>query len=91
MAVSPNMLSSQFIDEVDHYEKLIDKILIKKTLSPGSSISLDVPTSMTHQHFKIIRERYMSAGWCNVIWHSDQRDGDYLSFVMTNKSAQNNW
>jgi hypothetical protein len=89
MAISPNMLNSQFLEEVDHYEDLIDKILIRKTLSPGSSISIDVPTSMTHPHFKIIRERYISAGWGNVIWHSDQRDGDYLSFIMINKTREN--
>ena len=80
MAISPHHLNKLFLDEVKHFEDVIDKNLSSKSISKGSSISIDVPSGMSGTHFELLTTRYLSAGWTEVKWESDQREGSWLSF-----------
>jgi hypothetical protein len=79
-AVAPQALEKIFENEVDEFEKLIDKWLHTQKLYKGESVTLGMPSNMRSNHVKVIRERYVKAGWSDVTYHSDQRDGDYLTF-----------
>lgn len=80
MAISPQELNEAFLEEVKGLEENIDRLLSKKSIAKGGSISLDVPSGMTNKHFEILKARYLSAGWTGVKWESDQREGSWLSF-----------
>lgn len=80
MAISPNQLNENFMFEVDGFEKRIDSSLASKRVSPGSSVSIDTPTGMSRDHFNILKERYIKAGWEDVTSNHDQREGSWLSF-----------
>lgn len=80
MALGPQQLGNAFIEEVDALEKVIDGILKSKKLVPNSQISIIPPPGVTFAHFQILKERYVSAGWGNVKWHDDQREGTRMIF-----------
>ena len=80
MAISPQQLNEAFLNEVKNFEDRIDKALSSKSISKGSSISMDIPSGMSGKHFEILKNRYISAGWTDVKWESDQREGSWLSF-----------
>jgi hypothetical protein len=80
MAVSPSQLNQAFIHEVDVFESRLDEALAKKTIAKGGSIILDKPSGLTQQHFNILKTRYLSAGWSDVKWEFDQREGEWLTF-----------
>lgn len=80
MAISPHHLNKLFLDEVKHFEDVIDKNLSSKSIEKGGSISLDRPSGMSHKHFELLKTRYISAGWTDVKWESDQREGSWISF-----------
>jgi hypothetical protein len=80
MAISPNHLNENFMNEVDGFERRIDTILASKRIAPGGYVSVDCPTGMSHQHFAILKERYIKAGWFEVTMNSDQREGTWLTF-----------
>jgi hypothetical protein len=81
MAVSPQTLRKNFSDEVDAFEKILDSILIERKLNLGNNISISVPDNMTYSHFQEIKTRYERVGWSSLSWHSDQRDGETITFV----------
>jgi hypothetical protein len=81
MAISPRQLNEEFMHEVDLFESLLDEILAKKTITKGGRIVTGRPSGLTNDHFRILRTRYISVGWSDVKWESDQREGDWLSFV----------
>jgi hypothetical protein len=80
MAISPQQLNEAFLNEVKNFEDRIDKALSSRSISKGSSISLDLPSGMSHKHFELLKTRYISAGWTDVKLESDQREGSWLSF-----------
>ena len=80
MAISPEHLNKAFIKEVDSFEARIDEQLSKKTIAKGEAISIDVPSGMNKKHFDLLLTRYLSAGWIDANWHSDQREGTWLTF-----------
>jgi hypothetical protein len=80
MAIGPKSLNKDFLAEVDFFENSIDSMLSKKSLSYGSYVNISIPISMSRDHFIILRERYIEAGWEDVKWNSDQREGDWLTF-----------
>jgi hypothetical protein len=80
MAIGPNVLTPNFIDEADLYEKKLDDMLSNKKISPNSYINVDVPDGMNLTHFKILHGRYIDAGWKDVSWNENQRDGQWISF-----------
>jgi len=83
MAISPKELFSEFLLEVDSYEKKIDTQLQKRKLSgiSGASITMDPPGGINSDHFKILRERYLNAGWKDVKLKHDQREGSWIEFI----------
>jgi hypothetical protein len=80
MAVSPKQLNETFMHEVDVFEANMDEALSKRTITKGGMLSVDVPRGMTNEHFHVLRTRYISAGWSDVKWEFDQREGSWLSF-----------
>ena len=81
MAISPHQLTEKFQQDVDYFEKVIDENLSKMKLAPGSSVSIPPPPSMGDAHFKVIRDRYIKAGWDDIKLSHDQRDGSYITFI----------
>jgi hypothetical protein len=81
MAVSPQTLRKNFSSEVDAFEKILDSILIERKLNLGNNISIPAPENMTYSHFQEIKTRYERVGWSSLSWHSDQRDGETITFV----------
>jgi hypothetical protein len=80
MAISPKQLEAAFQDEVNAYEESIDKQLSKEKITTGGTVGITPPRGMSTQHFNFLRLRYIAAGWKDVVYNSDQRDGDWLSF-----------
>ena len=80
MAIGPDQLNANFKAELDTFENIIDQRLANQKLTPNSSVNVNVPSGMSFSHFQIIKERYLKAGWTDVKWNSDQREGDWLTF-----------
>ena len=76
MAISPKQLNENFMKEVDSYEKAIDARLSLKKLPSSGSISINIPSGMSHEHLQILKPRYLYVGWKEVRWEFDQREGD---------------
>jgi hypothetical protein len=68
---------------IANYEKILDAKLMKRQLSglPGAALSVDPPSGINSDHIKILRERYISAGWKDVKIVHDQREGSGLEFI----------
>jgi hypothetical protein len=83
MAISPRLLNDAFMSEVKLFEERIDAQLVQKPLLMGwVNISIDLPHGLTDDHFKVLRPRYLNAGWSDVTKHSDQREGDWIVFKL---------
>ena len=91
MAIGPNMLNESFMEDVEHYEKKIDQSLATRKVAPNSTVNVDVPSGMSYSHFQILKERYIKAGWGNVTWNSDQREGEWLTFDTKKPTITGNW
>lgn len=81
MAIAPEMLQKNFQKEVDCFESMFDSKLVKSTMYAGDSLSLGTPVGFTTKHFNVLRLRYIAAGWDDVVWRSEQRNGNWLEFV----------
>jgi hypothetical protein len=90
MAIGPNQLNETFMAEVDIYEKRIDNQLANLKVAPKSLVNTEVPSGMSYSHFQILKERYLKAGWGDVKWNSDQREGEWLTFD-TKKPTYSSW
>jgi hypothetical protein len=82
MAISPKILSEKFMNEVDHYEQHFDRALMSYTGTLSKLISIDVPRGMYLEHFRVLKQRYINAGWEDVTYNDDQREGTWLVFKM---------
>jgi hypothetical protein len=80
MAIGPQVLNRNFLEEVEVYEKIIDKILSTRKIANGGIVNIGSPNGMSSTHYHSLRERYIKAGWKDVTWHPDQKDGNYLIF-----------
>ena len=80
MAISPRLLDEKFMKEVSRIEERLDEKLSTCSLGLGKKVSIDVPDGMNQSHFQILKSRYKEAGWKDVIWNSDQREGEWLVF-----------
>jgi hypothetical protein len=80
MAISPKLLDEKFMKEVSRIEEQLDDKLSSCSLGPAKRVNIDVPREMNHSHFQILKPRYIAAGWKDVTWNSDQREGDWLVF-----------
>lgn len=81
MAIGPKQLSENFMNEVSEFESRIDKVLATKKIAPNGMIMIDVPSLMTADHFKVLAERYIKAGWKDVKIQHDQREGSWMEFI----------
>lgn len=82
MAISPEQLRDTFKQDIIEFEKKIDQILVSQgDLTFKNHVSMTIPREMKHDHFEVLRLRYIGVGWKDVIWRSDQREGDWLEFV----------
>lgn len=81
MAVSPTVLDAKLQREADHYEKIMDDLLLNCKMGAGRTVRIDVPANMNHSHLEILRARYTKAGWSKIEWKSDQREGSWLTFT----------
>ena len=80
MAISPQHLEKSFTDEVDRFEQEIDRMLSSQKIYKGQSISVKPPNGLNISHFEILRNKYITAGWIDVEYHSEQREGIWLNF-----------
>lgn len=80
MAISPKILDENFMQEVSAFETLLDSKLVVSKLGPSKRVNIDAPRGMNNSHFQVLKQRYIVAGWKDVIWNSDQREGDWLVF-----------
>lgn len=80
MAISPDVIKKRIDLSVQEIELKLDSSL--KTASiQGDSINLALPNGFQYSlHFNQLRDRYIKVGWKDVLYHGDQRDGDYLTF-----------
>mgnify|MGYP006267045297 CR=1 FL=1 len=81
MAVSPQTLFKNLKGEADIFEEIIDNQLSKHKIYPGETVFISVPKGMIYSHFEILKKKYLQSGWYDVLWVSDQRDGDCIKFV----------
>jgi hypothetical protein len=80
MAISPQHLVQLFTEEVDRFEQEIDKLLSTQKIYKGQTISVTAPKGLNLTHYQILKSRYIAAGWIDVQYSSDQRDGEWLNF-----------
>jgi hypothetical protein len=80
MAISPKLLDEKFMSEVSSFEKTLDGLLVCSKFDGNKTVQLNIPSTMNQDHFQILRERYIAVGWKHVVWNSDHREGDWLSF-----------
>lgn len=80
MAISPKLLDEKFMKEVSRIEERLDDKLAACSLGPSKRVNINVPSEMNQSHFQILKSRYIAAGWKNITWNSDQREGDWLVF-----------
>jgi hypothetical protein len=67
MAIGPIRFLEVFNATIDEYEKLIDKQLEAHELKKDiTSISVRVSRELTELHFKVLRKKYIDAGWADV-------------------------
>lgn len=80
MAVSPQELEKNFVEETKKLELFIDNKLRINSVSKGGVVSMDIPSGMGIDHFRHLQKLYESVGWSEVKWNSDQREGSWLTF-----------
>jgi len=80
MAISPKLLDEKFMNEVSSFEKTLDGLLACSKFDGNKTVQMNIPSNMNQSHFQILKERYKAVGWNDVVWNSDQREGDWLSF-----------
>jgi hypothetical protein len=85
MAVGPEMLDASFNEEVKNFEAYFDqKITSMASIYAGKdSLSIDIPAGrgFSYKHYMILRDIYQDAGWNEIDYVSDPRDGHYLKFI----------
>jgi hypothetical protein len=86
MAIGPEQFEQKFLEEVAHAEVTLDRKL-KDAIGRkyNDAIYIDVPSGLSAKAFKILKEKYIEAGWDDVVWNSDQRDGESLTFRFKKK------
>jgi hypothetical protein len=80
MAIKPEELIRNLEVEVNSFEIKIDEYLKSRKILSGQSVSVKAPDGFKSVYVPILKERYINAGWKDVIYHSEQKDGDYVVF-----------
>lgn len=80
MAISPKILEEEYIKECKFYEKQIDEQLEKQVIKKGSIVRILAPNFMTEEHFSVIKNNYINAGWSSILWHQEQpKENNYIT------------
>jgi len=67
MAIGPEQLEDRFKEEVDEFEMIVDRNLMRVSFSNGTSmITIDTPKGLSNSHFLTLKSRYILAGWKDV-------------------------
>jgi hypothetical protein len=77
MAISPELLEDNLLEECDTIENYLDAKLACHKITVGHSVHVGIPDIMCKMHLNEIRSRYLDSGWTNVEWSVDD---DYLIF-----------
>ena len=85
MAVGPETLDTAFNEEVKNFEAYFDQKItsMASTYAGRNSLRIDIPAErrFLYKHFMTLRDIYGDAGWDEIDYISDQRDGYYLKFI----------
>jgi hypothetical protein len=86
MAIGPEQFEQKFLEELALAEGALDRKL-KEAIGRkyNDAIYIDVPSGLSVKAFKVLKEKYIEAGWEDVVWNSDQRDGESLTFRFKKK------
>jgi len=79
MALGPQQLTGD-TKRLKHVESKIDTILRSSRETSHVTISISLLDISYPEFQKVLRPKYLKAGWKTVKWESDQRDGAYLDF-----------
>ena len=91
MAIGPNELKRNLEAEAKAFEASIDASLSNSKLY-SASISIAPPTEMNYAHFQILQPLYLKAGWKQVTWKDEQRDGKLIIFsTIEPSSSSGDW
>lgn len=80
MAIGPQNLDKLYQMKLDSFESEIDQMLMHHSGTSPKNVTLTPPRGMNSSDFYLIRDRYIQAGWNDVSYHDDQRDGSYITF-----------
>jgi hypothetical protein len=81
MAIGPSEISKTLLEEARHFEREIDKLLYEKALSVSAvNMTITPPNKMNENHFNILRQFYLDAGWKKVEWNDTQIGGKFIIF-----------
>jgi hypothetical protein len=82
MALGPEIFNERFTEKIERIEQEIDRKLVGNSPTLEGILYIDAPRELDSLNFKIIKNKYLSAGWLDVEYHSDQRDGEWISFKL---------
>lgn len=82
MAIGPQHLNTAYQLRIDSFEKEIDQILVMQSGNPPTRITIRMPNGMNSLHLQALKPRYLQAGWKDVVYNDDQRDGSSITFVL---------
>ena len=68
------------MNEVSLHESILDNQLATSKFDGNKTVTINIPSGMRTTHFQILKERYKAVGWKDVVWNSDQREGEWLTF-----------
>lgn len=88
MAIGPGQLKANLSEEAYSFEPQIDALL-KTEKMYGLSITIIPPRGMTVAHYHVLKESYIDAGWGDLSWRDDQRDGTSITFYQHKQTPPN--
>jgi len=88
MAVGPKSIELNDEDKLRRLEITLDGMLRGAEPDYMNRVIVAAPDGLTSRLFGKLRLRYLQAGWSDVKYTSDQRDGDFLEFCINPTSEQ---
>jgi len=79
MAVSPKILEEEYQLRLKAFEANIDSSLLKRKNESINEIFIDPQSQMNSKDWEYLRPRYIEAGWKEAEYHSEQREGGWLT------------
>jgi len=74
-------------DKINSALKMIENDLAKVTSPPGEDmrVTVNMPPNINGHVRRAIEEKYLAAGWEEVNFEDDQKDGGYIEFIFPDK------